>query len=765
MLPFGLPFGAATIAQLPDAQLPKNVQRSIESVLRGQVVDARTGAPLERVLVTIEDAGKSALTDAQGRFEIAALTPGTHRLYVSVVGYALFRKDISIPDETGPDASSTLTVRLSEGTTAYTETVTVTPDAFRTPPDPVPSASVLGSAELLNLRGVLADDPLRAVQALPGVATGDDLRSEFTVRGSDFRHLTITLDGFASPFLLHTVRGIEDRGPTGSVAMINSDVLEDVTLLNGGYAQRFDGHTGAEVDFRTREGSRDRTIFRASVSGTSASAVAEGPLGHSHRGSWLVSGRQSYVDHLVRYVTSHSVSFGFADAQARAAYDLTSSQHLDLTFVAGHSRFLNEPGEHDIDVVYDATNASGVGVASWRLARPRLILTERFLAAENHFRNENQSGVELDRGEDRQLGYRTDAVIPASKTVEIDAGAEVERRDDSRVRWRLAANRVTLVKLDDYTANALSTGAYGSLKWLPWRAVTVAPGVRASGWSLTHQSTVTPWVQAEWRATRALRVRGAAGRYEQFADFDKVLGASGNPDLVPERANQYDIGIEQRLSATLRASATVYDREEDDMLRRPGSETRVLDGRGVRGLASATYENRLDGFARGVEFMVQRSVPGAGVSGWLSYAYGRNRYHDVVNGETFWGDNDQRHTLNAFAIYRHSDRASFVVKLRLGSNFPIPGHYAKVPGTETYTLTDVRNTERLPVYARLDLRANRTFNWSRSRLTLFAEVINVFDRANYRFEPPSINVTTKVVSAPFESMFPVIPSVGFLIEF
>ena len=114
----------------------------------------------------------------------------------------------------------------------------------------MPSASVVGSAELLNLRGVLADDPLRAVQVLPGVATGDDLRSEFTVRGSDFRHLTITLDGFASPYLLHTVRGIEDRGPTGSVAMINSDVLEDVTLMNGGYPQRFEGHTGAEVDFR-----------------------------------------------------------------------------------------------------------------------------------------------------------------------------------------------------------------------------------------------------------------------------------------------------------------------------------------------------------------------------------------------------------------------------------------------------------------------------------------------------------------------------------
>jgi hypothetical protein len=104
-----------------------------------------------------------------------------------------------------------------------------------------------------------------------------------------------------------------------------------------------------------------------------------------------------------------------------------------------------------------------------------------------------------------------------------------------------------------------------------------------------------------------------------------------------------------------------------------------------------------------------------------------------------------------------------VAKLRLGSNFPIPGYYAESNGS--YFLTDVRNTERLPMYGRLDLRANRAFNWSRRRLTLFAEVINVLNRANVRFEPPGVNLTTRVVTQPFDSMLPIVPSVGFLIEF
>ena len=748
----------ALLFTVPAIASPVTALRGEPPALSGQVLDARTGAPLDRVLVVVEDTGKSALTDAEGRFEVEGLDPGPHRLFVSVVGYALFRREVTVAPGMPP-----LIVRLSEGTTAYSESVTVTPDVFRAPPDPVPSASVLGSAELLNLRGVLADDPLRAVQVLPGVATGDDLRSEFTVRGSDFRHITFTVDGFATPYLLHTVRGVEDRGPTGSVAMINSDVLEDVTLLNGGYPQYFPGHTGAEVDFRIRDGARDRRIVRAAVSGTAASAVGEGPIGASGRGSWLVAARQSYLDLIVHRLTDRAVSFGFADAQAKLTFDLSPRHRVDLTLLAGRSRFENDPGEREIDDVHVGRNASAVAVAGWRYARPRLMLWQRLLAADNHFRNENTAGLELDDGRDRQLAYRSDLTVAAHPSLAMLGGAQIERRDNSRIRRRLAPSRVNLVQLDDYTGDGLLTGGFVSARWTPIAALTIAPGIRGDRWSLAEQSAASPWIQSEWRATAGLRVRASAGRYVQFSDFDKILGVSGGTALRPERATQLDVGVEQRIGAGLRLSATLYDREERGMLRRPGAETRLVGSRVVRGVASTAYENRLDGHARGVEIAIHRAAAGRGVSGWLSYGFGRNRYRDTVSRETFWGDFDQRHTMNAYALYRHSDRASFVAKLRIGSNFPITGYYAQQG--DSYFVTDVRNTARLPVYSRLDLRANRAFNWSRRRLTLFAEVVNVLNRDNVRFTPPSINTTTRRATRVFDSMLPVVPSVGILIEF
>ena len=734
--------------------------------LSGQVLDARTGAPLEQVLVSVEDIGKSALTGPDGRFAIPDVPPGTHRVQVSVVGYALFRRDVTV----GAVATEPIVIRLTEGTTAYTETVTVTSaDVFRAPPEPVPSASVLGSADLQNLRGVLADDPLRAVQVLPGVATGDDLRSEFTVRGSDFRHLTFTVDGFATPYLLHTVRGLDTRVATGSLAMINSDVLADVTLLNGSYPQRYGGHTGAEVDFRLREGSRERNTVHLEVSGTNAGGTAEGPIGSNRRGSWLLSARQSYLDLIVHRITSHAISFNFADTQGRVTYDLSPRQRVDFTALAGHSKFVNEPGHTAPDDLFDATNASLVGVGAWTLTLSKALVTQKVLVAENHFRNRNTTGEELETGRDRQVAWRADVLATIAGSLQLGAGGSVERAAVSRVANELNTPTGEPFGFDDWTAHAFREEAYALLQWKPAAAITISPGARVDKSGVTSQSVSSPWLQTEWRVRTSTILRASGGRYVQLPDFDRVFGAAGALRPKPERATQVDAGVEQRFRHSMRASLTLYDREERDMMRQPGNETRIvtLPSGAIQVLRAdftTKFRNELNGYARGVELMVQRSGSGRGLTGWISYSYGVNRYQDVFTHESFWGDFDQRHTFNAYALYTVSDRTSLVTKLRMGSNFPVPGYYTE-RSDGTFFVGQQRNVSRLPVYARLDLRGNRTFTWSHHRITGFVEVINVLNRSNVRFIPPSVNSRANVVTTPFESMLPIVPSVGVLIEF
>ena len=174
---------------------------------------------------------------------------------------------------------------------------------------------------------------MRAVQAMPGVATGDDFRSELSVRGSDFRHMNLSVDGVTTRWLVHAVEG---RADTGSVSVLNGDVLDRVTLDAGVYPQRRPGRTGASLSFDIREGWRDATTFHLAVSGSSASFVGDGPLGHTRRGSWLFSILRAISEWLLRKVDpTTNDGFAFTDSQAKFVFDLTPHHQVQFTLVGG----------------------------------------------------------------------------------------------------------------------------------------------------------------------------------------------------------------------------------------------------------------------------------------------------------------------------------------------------------------------------------------------------------------------------------------------
>ena len=139
------------------------------------------------------------------------------------------------------------------------------------------------------------------------------------------------------------------------------------------------------------------------------------------------------------------------------------------------------------------------------------------------------------------------------------------------------------------------------------------------------------------------------------------------------------------------------------------------------------------------------------------------RYRDFRTGEAFWGDYDQRHTVNLYGTYRVTDRTSVGARFRAGSNFPIVGYWTEQNGT--YFVGPERNVLRVPAYARVDVRANHTYTWDQKRLTLFVEGINVLNRSNVRVALPLVNRRTLEATGLLDTMIPFIPSVGILLEF
>ena len=208
----------------------------------------------------------------------------------------------------------------------------------------------------------------------------------------------------------------------------------------------------------------------------------------------------------------------------------------------------------------------------------------------------------------------------------------------------------------------------------------------------------------------------------------------------------------------------------------PGAEPHLTPTGAISlGRFNAPWVNTLSGDARGAEIVVRRDAATERFSGWAGYAYGRLRYTDTRTGESFWADADQRHTLSLFGNYRLSGRSSVSARYRYGSNYPMVGYIGEprasqgqVPMADGrplfFGLSDQRNTLRLPAYSRLDVRVDRAFNWSSRRLTLFVDVANVLNRTNVRNAGYFADRAGRVFETT-ESLMPIVPSGGFVIEF
>ncbi len=531
------------------------------ATIRGVVLDRADGSPIADVSVRLQDAGTAVKTDDTGRFELTGVSPGRRVINVSVVGFILVKRTV----EVAPGAVIDVTIVLSDGTGTYTETVNVAGERFREQEKSVPSQQTLGSAEIQNLRNLLTNDPMRAIQVLPGVTTGDDFRSEFAVRGSPFGRMNFTFDGIPTSFLLHTVQQVQDGG---SIAMLNGDILDGITLLNGSYPQRYGNRLGAELDFHMRDGSRDRTQVRAGVSGTDASIVVEGPLGRGKAGSWLLSARKSYLELLLKQITDgeddRDFGFGFSDVQSKLVYDLSPRQHVEFSLVAGRSRLSQQTSLQNVNTVNEGLNRAVLGSAAWRFTvSPRFVLTERVAFGRQTFTNRNVTGAELGRGAGRDITWRTDFVATRSASLSFEGGGQVQaqHRDETGGDYRTPTGPPVRVIAHD--AGATLTSAYGQARWTPAFAqalrrgkpdegLSLSAGVRVDHWSLTGDTEGSPWLVGELRLTGTLKLRGGTGIYRQFPGVPEVAGTHGVATLRPERAYHADLGLEQALGSYAR---------------------------------------------------------------------------------------------------------------------------------------------------------------------------------------------------------------------
>jgi hypothetical protein len=316
------------------------------------------------------------------------------------------------------------------------------------------------------------------------------------------------------------------------------------------------------------------------------------------------------------------------------------------------------------------------------------------------------------------------------------------------------------------------------------------------------------------------RLRTALGRYTQSPGYEKqvqsdyVLDFTGpeTSGLRSEQAIQASAGLERDFGQTVMVRVEGYYKRLDDLLigrLEPEVERLARVGRYDFPLALADSvpadpiittvpTNDGGGRAYGFDLFVSRTTAPADarVRGWASYTWGRAEREAYSRLYPF--EYDRRHAFSAVASYRLSNRWEIASTTRIASGFPrTPPIGLRVAGADDADdrdrdgVTDELlpavdtggrpvyavdfggvsnlNTGRLPLFARVDVRATWRPRGLAGRWELYAEVINVLNRENAGAFDPQLDYDPtsdrpRIVEKRDQSI-PRLPTIGLRFRF
>lgn len=680
----------------------------------GFITDSTSGEALIGANVFIRESGQGMATDNNGYYVLSDIDIAEPKLIVSYVGYEKFELKLDF----NKNRSQNINISLKPESIELMQ-VDVTAEEIERLNKIEPSRVNL-SPRLLKSQPSLAEpDIFRTIQSLPGVLTTSEFSTGLVIRGGNTDQNLILLDGI-------TVYNPSHLGGLFSNFIV--DAVKEAELIKGGYNAEYGGRLSAVLDIRSREGNRNRIEGSSSISLLTAQSTIEGPI---PGGAFLVSGRRTYFDKVLPYITdSFDLPYYFYDLQGHVFTDLNEKDRISLSFYRG----VDDLEFKDLDLDSDWGNKT-ISLAYRRVFNEKII--GNFLAANSQFYTRFGLGGEAGINDYNPLSDQTisgDVAYFYSQDFNVFFGAQAKSLD---IKYNSKFNNEILF---DSQTKPFETAIYSKVKWKPNSKLIIEPGLRLITFS-SHSNGVYPDLRlsSKYIIDENRFINFAVGNYHQFIstfqdDFsaqilDSWFAVDENGE--PSRATQAVLGYEQFFGRGLKIQLEGYYKYITDML--TYEESRATTDGNVNSESLLDLLTPADGYAYGAELFVQKSS--GKLSGWAGYSWSVSR--KIMNGKEYFTNWDRSHVINFLANYQASPKWEYNVKFTLQSGqafTPINGYFLQnLPGEsqQNYrTIPATRNGGRYPSYHRLDLGAVRHFNVKGRKFDLFMQVINAYNREN-----------------------------------
>lgn len=553
---------------------------------------------------------------------------------------------------------------------------------------------VMSDAESMIIPGA-EGDPVRAIEAMPGVVPVLSSGPFIGVRGASPGMVGYQFDGIAVPYLFHLARG---------PAVANPWLVDSAALYGTGGPARLGRAVGGTIEARAAR-PEGRYRAQARIRLTDASLGAEAPFAGG-KGNVMVAGRYSYTQLMVALIAPEFM-LNYWDYQLRTSYQLDARNSIEfLGFGAGdHSGIKLDDGSVD-----DLMNAS----------------FHRASVRYNHLtKGGTKQRISLTYGHDRWDG-RPEPILPRSHSInarfESDAPfLDKDGRRKAQLQW--GAESELRFQKDDYYTDASETSAtsyhrtdWSAGAWLDY-GLYASPktvldlGVRgdvfgnsssplvdaAVGWS------VTPRFAASHQLHRAVRLHTSVGVNSQLrSPAQRAPGRGFTPNGGLEYSILSDFGSEFTLPLGFNADTTVFQ----------NAYFNTMDAEHLRFIQGQAPDPRALGQAMGFEVALKRMLA-KHLRGFIAYTYSHSTRS--IGRVTSAAAYDRRHVVDGALAYDFgrgwgvSTRATYYT-----------GYQARMASVDS-----LKDAPRTQPYFQLDVQAAKRFELSAGRYwAITAGVLN-----------------------------------------
>jgi len=718
--------------------------------VHGKITDINNNKPVAFANVVVAGTQIGATSDFNGEFIITGLEPGYVKLQVSFIGYIpAFSDEVLVSNNNIPF----IEIKLEPSEETLDEVV-IKADPFEKAIEAPLSMQTIRTKEIESNPGSNRDIS-RVIQSFPGVGSTPAFRNDVIIRGGGPSENRFFLDGIEIPVLNHFSTQGASGGPVG---IINADFIQSVDFYSGSFpANKYNALSGI-LDFKQKEGSKDKTNFQVAIGASEAAFTVEGPVGK--KTSYIFSVRRSYLQLLFSAIGLPFLPT-FNDYQFKLRTDINERNKLTVISIGSLDQLTLNTGIEDPDegqqyllaqvpvnnqwsytfgVVYNNYFKNGYHT----VVMSRNMLNNKFYKYpdnnEDLPKSFDYSSTEAENKLRYELTFR-------KKGFKYNFTANTEYADYTNTTFQEVYLNDSLFDLNYNTdLNIVKYGFSGQASKSIFKSrLLVSLGIRFDGNNYNSSTSnplnqFSPRLSLSYALTAKTSINGGIGRYFQQPAYTTLGFRDNAGNLVNKDAakyigvTQYALGAEHRFSDKVLLSVEGFYKDyfqyPIDLITGASLANQGANYSSVAGAAPVSFTGK----GRATGFEVLNRVNYDKYTLLAAYTYVRSLFTDL-NGDYIASSWDSKH-LFTFTGYRDfNNNWRMGLKWRFVGGLPYTPYDLETSANveawdakgQPYLDFDQLNTLRFNSFHQLDVRIDKNFFFKKWSLMVYLDIQNLYN--------------------------------------